>query len=320
MGTPDFAVPSLDILLRAPYSVVGVVTSPDKPSGRGQKMKYSPVKEYALENNLPVFQPKNLKDPDFISQLYSLKANLFIVVAFRMLPAVVWQMPRLGTFNLHASLLPQYRGAAPINWAIINGEKVTGLTTFFIDEKIDTGKIIFTEKINIDQNKNAGDLHDRMMLKGALLVLQTVRAIENDSLNIVPQDSLIDQNLSLKPAPKIFREDCEIDWNKGLTDIYNFIRGLSPYPCSFTNLISPDGDTRIIKVYRAEKATGIRKTEFNVGSILTDNKSFLMIGCEDGFINIIEIQIEGKKRMNIEDFLKGFQISNAWNAGKISTF
>ena len=282
-------------------------------------MKYSPVKEYALENNLPVYQPRNLKDPDFISQLSSLKADLFIVVAFRMLPAVVWQMPRLGTFNLHASLLPQYRGAAPINWAIINGEKVTGLTTFFIDEKIDTGKIISKEKIEIDQNENAGDLHDQMMHKGALLVLQTVRAIENDSLNLVPQDSLIDQNLSLKPAPKIFKEDCEINWNRRKDDVFNFIRGLSPYPCSFTHLISPEQNVNIVKIYKVDISKDHNEKE-PPGSIKTDNKSFLKVRCEDGYLDLKEIQLQSKKRMNIEEFLRGFQISNAWSAGKISTF
>jgi len=314
MGTPDFAVPTLDVLLKAPYEIAGVVTSPDKPSGRGQKMRPSPVKEYAIECNLPVFQPKNLKDPTFISQLSSLKADLFIVVAFRMLPEVVWKMPPLGTFNLHASLLPQYRGAAPINWAIINGEKETGLTPFFIDEKIDTGKILLREEIAIDENESAGDLHDRMMLKGALLVLQTIRAIENGSIKVIPQDSLVDKNIPIQVAPKIFKDDCEINWNRNTTEIFNFIRGLSPYPCSFTHFISPDQDSQILKIYKAELYEGPNDNKLQ-GSIKTDNIDFLKIRCEDGYLNIKEIQLQSKKRMNIEEFLRGFQISNDWKAG-----
>jgi len=314
MGTPDFAVPTLDVLIKAPYEIAGVVTSPDKPSGRGQKMRPSPVKEYAIECNLPVFQPKNLKDPTFISQLSSLQADLFIVVAFRMLPEVAWKMPPLGTFNLHASLLPQYRGAAPINWAIINGEKETGLTTFFIDEKIDTGKILFREEIAIDENESAGDLHDRMMLKGALLVLQTVRAIECGSNKVIPQESLVNKNIPIHQAPKIFRDDCEINWNRNTTEIFNFIRGLSPYPCSYTHLISPEQDSHKVKIYRSEIYVDANDNELPA-SIKTDNKGFLRIRCKDGYLNIKEIQLQSKKRMNIEEFLRGFQISCDWKAG-----
>jgi len=317
MGTPDFAVPTLDTLIRAPYSVVSVVTSPDKPSGRGQKLRMSPVKEYSVENNLKVLQPKNLKDPDFISQLEKLEADLFIVVAFRMLPKDVWKMPPLGTFNLHASLLPQYRGAAPINWAIINGEKESGLTTFMIDEKIDTGKILFQERMEIDPHENAGDLHDRMMLKGALLVVQTVRAIENDNIQAIPQAKFVDNNITVKQAFKIFKEDCEIIWDKPVNDNYNFIRGLSPYPGSYSYLISPDENTHLVKIYKAEFSENL-KDDNPVGSIKTDNKNFLLIKSRDGYLDIKVIQLQSKKRMDIHEFLRGFQISERWKVGKIS--
>ncbi|OQX78486.1 MAG: methionyl-tRNA formyltransferase [Bacteroidetes bacterium 4484_249] len=315
MGTPDFAVPGLDILMKHGYNIAGVVTAADKPAGRGRKIKYSPVKKFALENNIPVFQPTNLKENDFVKKLKSLKPDLFIVVAFRMLPKVIWQIPKFGTFNLHASLLPQYRGAAPINWAIINGEKETGVTTFFIDEKIDTGKIIFTEKTEIGEDENAGDLHDRLMEMGAGLILKTVRAIENRDFKLIDQDNLNIQSSNLKPAPKIYKDDCKINWNRNTNDIYNFIRGLSPYPTAFTKLVAPDKTTRIVKIFKAGKID-YKPENFQPenlpGSIYTDGKNYLKVYCNDGLLDIEEIQMEGKRRMKMDEFLRGFSINNEW--------
>ncbi|MCD4663713.1 MAG: methionyl-tRNA formyltransferase [Bacteroidales bacterium] len=310
MGTPDFAVPSLDILVKNDFDVVGVVTSLDKPAGRGRKITHSPVKEYAVANNLPVLQPNNLKDKYFINQLKSLNPDLQVVVAFRMLPEVVWGMPPLGTFNLHASLLPQYRGAAPINRAIINGETETGVTTFFLDKEIDTGKIILSEKIAIGNEETAGELHDRLMEEGAKLVLLTIETISESNYKLKSQNDLITSEISLKKAPKIFKEDCRVDWKLGVDNIYNFIRGLSPYPSAFTELLSPAGETWMLKIYKAQKI--LQDKNPVVGTIQTDGKSYLNILCADGFISIIEIQLAGKRRMNITEFLKGFTINDAW--------
>ena len=305
MGTPDFAVPALDILVQHNYNVVGVITAPDKPAGRGQQLHQSAVKKYAVENGLRILQPEKLKNPDFIQELKSLEANLFIVVAFRMLPEIVWQMPEFGTFNLHASLLPQYRGAAPINWAIINGEKETGVTTFFLQHEIDTGNIIMQEKINIEDEDNAGTVHDKLMNAGSALVLKTVQAIENDNVIESPQ-SIVDSR-QLKHAPKIYKESCEINWEKTAQEIHNLIRGLSPYPTAFTYL---NGKT--LKVYVAQICSCQREPAPVLEHILsskvrysTDNKNYLSFKCYDGWLDILELQLEGKKRMKVDEFLRG---------------
>ncbi|HCQ29889.1 MAG TPA: methionyl-tRNA formyltransferase [Flavobacteriales bacterium] len=298
MGTPDFAVPSLDILLKHNYNIVAVVTAPDKPAGRGRKLQQSAVKKYALEHNLPVLQPVNLKAPDFIEELKSYNANLQIVVAFRMLPEVVWNMPELGTFNLHASLLPKYRGAAPINWAIINGEKETGVTTFFLQHEIDTGEIIMQEKVQISETDTAGTLHDKLMLIGADVVLKTVQSIENGSVKTSPQDDKM-----ACPAPKIFKKDCLIDWNNSNESLYNKIRGLSPYPTAFTYLKSKSGDRKVLKIYFTEKIND--KPAKKPGTIITDNKSYIHVSTADGLLILTDLQLEGKKRLAIKDFLNG---------------
>ncbi len=316
MGTPDFAVPSLDILVLHNYTIVGVVTVPDKPSGRGQHLNQSAVKKYAVEKNLKVLQPEKLKNAEFIAELKSLQANLFIVVAFRMLPEIVWQMPEYGTFNLHASLLPQYRGAAPINWAVINGEKETGVTTFFLQHEIDTGNIILQEKINIEESDNAGSVHDKLMNIGSSLVLKTVQSIERNEVNEIPQLTTYDlAHTTIKHAPKIFKETCLIDWNKTALEIHNLIRGLSPYPTAFTHL-----EGKVLKIFASqirqlsidnsqwiESSTidhGLSSTNFK-----TDNKSFLSIKCADTYLDILELQLEGKKRMRIDEFLRGYKFN-----------
>ena len=309
MGTPDFAVASLDILVQKNYDVVGVITAPDKPAGRGQQLQQSAVKKYAVEKGLRILQPEKLKNPEFIAELKALEANLFIVVAFRMLPEMVWQMPEYGTFNLHASLLPQYRGAAPINWAVINGEKETGVTTFFLQHEIDTGDIILQEKIKIDENDNAGTVHDKLMNLGSGLVLKTVHAIENDEVKETPQSlATHDSRLTtIKHAPKIFKETCLIDWQKSASEIHNLIRGLSPYPAAFTFL---NGKT--LKVYAAQ-ISGIQREaapvlEHILDSIVrysTDYKTYLSFKCADGWLDILELQLEGKKRMKVDEFLRG---------------
>ncbi|HCM76773.1 MAG TPA: methionyl-tRNA formyltransferase [Cytophagales bacterium] len=296
MGTPEFAVPSLQALIDHQYNVVAVITAPDKPQGRGQKLTPSPVKECALKYEVPVLQPANLKDPDFISELKSYNANLQVVVAFRMLPEVVWSMPALGTFNLHASLLPQYRGAAPINWAIINGEKETGVTTFFLKHEIDTGSIIFQEKETIHDNDNAGSLYERLMNKGATLVLKTVQSIEKGDYPSIPQQ----EQIEIKHAPKIFKETCEINWNQNSQQIINFIRGLSPYPAAWTKI-----NNKTFKVFQASIAPS---TSQSVEPILTDQKNYLYFKSKDGGVSVDELQPEGKKRMNIADFFRGNQI------------
>jgi methionyl-tRNA formyltransferase len=295
MGTPDFAIPSLQILIENKYDVVAVITAPDKPRGRGRKLSPSPVKFFALQHNIPVLQPTNLKDPAFIEELSSFQANLQIVVAFRMLPEVVWSMPKYGTFNLHASLLPDYRGAAPINWVLINGESKTGLTTFFIKQKIDTGNVIFSEEIDISYDDDAGSLHDRMMIIGGELILKTVRAIEKGNYSISRQKERPD----LKKAPKIFREMCEINWNKSPEEIYNFIRGLSPFPGAWTIL-----NNKMYKIYKVKVSDEFEKVG-KAGDYLTDTKTYLKMYCTRGMVSVIEWQPEGKKRMKIEDFFRG---------------
>lgn len=300
MGTPDFAVASLDALIKAGFDVVGVVTAPDKPAGRGQKINESAVKKYALVNNLNILQPVKLKDEVFLDELKSLKADLQVVVAFRMLPEVVWNMPPKGTINLHASLLPQYRGAAPINWAILNGEKESGVTTFFLKHEIDTGDIILAEKVTISNEMTAGELHDQLMVIGADLLVKTVKSIQDDTYKEKPQDSF-DETV-LKHAPKIFKNDCEINWQQTTSQIHNHIRGLSPYPTAFTHI-----NGKMLKIFRA--STEISKHQITPGSFLTDNKNYLKFATADGFISLQEIQLEGKKRMQTEEFLRGVNLT-----------
>ncbi len=295
MGTPEFAVPSLSALVENGYEVVGVVTAPDKPSGRGLQMNPSDVKVCAEKHGLRVLQPTNLKAPEFIEELKSLNANLQIVVAFRMLPEIVWSMPQLGTFNLHASLLPQYRGAAPINWAIINGEKKTGVTTFFLKHEIDTGSILFQEKETIQPDDDAGTLYQRLMIKGAQLVLKTVQLIESGDYKPVPQT----ESGELKHAPKLFRETSVIDWNKRAVDIVNLVRGLSPYPAAWTTLAE--------KNYKVFRSSVVTRKPASPGTIDTDNKTYLHVRASDGWVSIDELQPEGKKRMKTADFLRGFK-------------
>ena len=295
MGTPEFAVPSLEILVQNKFNVVAVITSPDKPQGRGQKLTPSPIKECALKYNIPVLQPTNLKSPQFVEELKSYHANLQIVVAFRMLPEVIWSMPALGTFNLHGSLLPQYRGAAPINWAIINGEKETGVTTFFLKQEIDTGSIIFQEKEPILDEDNVGTMYDRLMHKGAQLVLKTVKAIEQDDYPILAQA----ESSEIKHAPKIFKETCRINWNQSREQIRNFVRGLSPYPTAWTII----GD-KTFKIYKCSHAHAKSET-LQCGEFITDNKTYLYFKAKDGMLSIDELQPEGKKRMNVQEFFRG---------------
>ena len=305
MGTPEFAVPSLESLLIENYNIVGVITSPDKPAGRGLEIQQSPVKQFALKNNLKVLQPVNLKAPAFIQELKDLAPDLQVVVAFRMLPDDVWQLPPFGTFNLHASLLPDYRGAAPINRVIINGETKTGVTTFFIEHDIDTGKIISQEEVPIDKNDTAGDLYDKLKTEGAKLVSKTVDAIAKDSYKLIDQLKLFTKGQDLKKAPKIHKEDCKINWNKEPVEIFNFIRGLSPYPTAWTEIISESGKKFMLKIFASDYS--ISDHDLNPGEILSDHRTFLKIAVNEGFINVNNLQLEGKKRMNIEDFLRGFQ-------------
>lgn len=308
MGTPDFAVEPLKELVENGYNVVGCITMPDKQAGRGHKIQFSPVKEYALSQNIPLLQPEKLKDQDFLNALKEWKADLQIVVAFRMLPEVVWSMPRLGTFNLHASLLPQYRGAAPINWAIINGEKETGITTFFLTHEIDTGKIILQEKIAVGPNDNVGLIHDKLMLQGAKLVTQTVDKILDKSAEATEQKEFYTDESELKSAPKIFKETCKIDFNKTAEEIHNFVRGLSPYPAAWCNLTLPTGETITAKIYETEICS--EDCSGNLGTIDTDKKKFLKIAVKGGKISIKSIQIPGKKRLAIDEFLRGFKIED----------
>ena len=315
MGTPEFAVAPLDALIKSGHKVVGVVTVADKASGRGLKINESAVKKYAVENNIPVLQPVSLKDPEFLDALRAWKADLFVVVAFRMLPKVVWEMPPMGTFNLHAALLPQYRGAAPINWAVINGDKATGVTTFMIDDGMDTGKIMYREQYIIDPDENVGSVHDNLMEIGSRLVVQTVDAIFDGSVEYRVQRSFIQGSEILRPAPKLSRELCHIDWNGKTRHIYNLIRGLSPYPAAFTELAKGDKVTQM-KIYETEKITGEAFTEMlsrsgleaaKPGKVLSDGKTYLAVTTADGAISIKELQLAGKKRMAVKDFLIGFR-------------
>jgi methionyl-tRNA formyltransferase len=320
MGTPEFAVASLDALVKAGCNIVGVITAPDKPAGRGMELQQSAVKKYAVENNLHVLQPEKLKNPAFLAELKSLNADLQIVVAFRMLPELVWNMPPMGSVNLHGSLLPQYRGAAPINWAVINGEKETGVTTFKLKHEIDTGDILLQESFPIADTDNAGDVHDRMKKIGAAVLVKTVIGLASGTLNERPQTSGVSGDPSdvsgqiaetnsrltthdsrlLKHAPKIFTETCKIDWNKPVDEVFNLIRGLAPYPAAFTFL-----QEKKLKIYKSEK---IHESSKDIpGSFKTDSKSFLHFACNDGYISITELQLEGKKKMAIADFLRGYR-------------
>ncbi|MDH6309676.1 methionyl-tRNA formyltransferase [Dysgonomonas sp. PFB1-18] len=308
MGTPDFAVESLRILVENGYNIVGVITMPDKPSGRGHKIQYSAVKKYALEHDLPLLQPDKLKDESFLKDLRAWNADLQIVVAFRMLPEVVWDMPRLGTFNLHGSLLPQYRGAAPINWAIINGEKETGVTTFFLTHEIDTGKIILQDKVSVGENDNAGKIHDELMHLGANLVRKTVDMIIEDKISAVDQSQFYKDENDLKAAPKIFKETCRIDWDKPAKAIHNHIRGLSPYPAAWTELYVEGKEPQMVKIYASEVVGN--DEPHKVGNISTDNKLYLHVGCADGSVSITEIQFAGKRAMKIDEVLRGYKFED----------
>lgn len=298
MGTPDFAVTTLKALVENGHKVVGVITAPDKPAGRGRKIRESAVKLYAKEQNLPILQPLRLKDPTFLNQLKELKANLQIVVAFRMLPEVVWKMPDLGTFNLHASLLPDYRGAAPINWAIINGEKETGVTTFFINENIDTGAILLQEKVEITEEDNAGSLHDSLMQLGADLVLKTVKQIAEGEAEAIPQPSLG----TTKEAPKLNKDNCRIRWEDTAENIYNHIRGLSPYPSAWTSLRNGDKELDL-KIFQAKYERTVHKEEY--GTVLSNKKEW-KVAAKGGLIHLLEVQLSGKKRMPVSALLNGF--------------
>ena len=300
MGTPEFAVPSLDKLYEAGYEIAAVITAPDKPAGRGMQLTESAVKKYAQSKNLKILQPEKLKNSEFLEELKSLNADLQVVVAFRMLPETVWSLPPLGTINLHSSLLPQYRGAAPINWVIINGEKETGITTFKLQHEIDTGNILLQKKIKIEDDESAGSLHDRMMIAGADLLLQTINKLTEGTLKEKQQDSGISTTGALHYAPKIFTETCEIKWDIPCKNIFNLIRGLSPYPTAFTFL-----QGKKIKIYKAEKEYSSKVPQ--PGQMETDHKTFMKFSCTDGFIHLLEIQLEGKKRMPIKDFLRGWR-------------
>tara|TARA_B100000674_G_scaffold57075_1_gene39778 strand:- start:20562 stop:21506 length:945 start_codon:yes stop_codon:yes gene_type:complete len=303
LGTPDFAVASLKALVDNDFDVVGVVTMPDKKSGRGMKMRESAVKKYALERSLPVLQPENLKDESFQLKLKELNPDLQIIVAFRMLPASVWQLPKFGTFNLHGSLLPDYRGAAPINWVLINGEKETGVTTFFLEHEIDTGEIIDFAKVEIDSNETAGELHDKLMIIGADLVLKTTRKIISGSVSTKKQNDIL-QGQKPKLAYKIFKETCRINWEDEAEKIHNLIRGLSPYPGAFSYFKFPDGKEIGFKIFKAEKSDN----KLNPGTIKTDGKKIFFIGCGEGSIQIQELQLAGKKRMPVQSFLQGINL------------
>lgn len=309
MGTPEFAVEPLKRLVEGGYNVVGCITMPDKEAGRGHHIQFSPVKEYALSQNIPLLQPEKLKDEQFLSDLRNWKADIQIVVAFRMLPEVVWNMPRLGTFNLHASLLPQYRGAAPINWAVVNGEKETGVTTFFLTHEIDTGKIIRQKKLVIGENDCVGDVHDRLMDMGADLVTETMDIILGGDITTYEQKCFYKDERELKPAPKIFKETCRINWNQDVKTIHNFVRGFSPYPAAWCNLIDPQGNTIIVKIFETEKIESNHNQA--IGSFKFDKK-FIDIAVNDGYIRIKSLQIPGKKRLSTEEFLRGFKLTEEY--------
>ncbi|HZJ79690.1 MAG TPA: methionyl-tRNA formyltransferase [Dysgonamonadaceae bacterium] len=302
LGTPSFAVETLKLLVENQYNVVGVVTMPDKPAGRGHKLQESDVKKYAKSHNLPVLQPTNLKDEEFIEELKTLKADMNIVVAFRMLPEVVWDMPKHGTYNLHGSLLPQYRGAAPINWAIINGEAETGVTTFKLVHEIDTGQIAHQAKIEIGERDNAGTIHDKLMVVGAQLMLKTVDAIIDGSITLQAQNPNAEE---LKPAPKIFKDTCRIDWNSTAYEVDHFIRGLSPYPAAHTTLVR-DGESFNIKIFDVQPI--IEKHNYSIGTIVQPHPKQLNVAVSNGFITVLELQVEGRRRMKTVDFLNGFSL------------
>jgi methionyl-tRNA formyltransferase len=307
MGTPEFAVASLDALVKAGCNIVGVITAPDKPSGRGMQPGQSEVKKFALEHNLELLQPEKLRNEDFLSELKSLQADLQVVVAFRMLPEVVWNMPAMGTINLHGSLLPQYRGAAPINWAVINGEKETGVTTFKLKHEIDTGNILMQESFSIGENETAGEVHDRMKAIGAQLLMKTIKGLADGSLKETTQRMfenfrLPTPGLPPKHAPKIFSETCKINFSKTVNEAHNLIRGLSPFPGAFTYM-----DNKTLKIFKSEKETGAVKSK--AGEYETDGKTFLKFACQDGYILIKELQLEGKKKMGVEDFLRGYRFA-----------
>ncbi len=300
MGTPDFAVATLHALIEANQNIVGVITAPDKPAGRGRKLKQSAVKEYALKQNLNILQPTNLKNQDFLESLNALNVDLQIVVAFRMLPKQVWSMPKLGTFNLHASLLPDYRGAAPINWVVINGETKTGVTTFFINEKIDTGGILLQKEIKISPITSAGDLHDELMLVGSELVVQTVQLIQNNDYQIKNQPVA-----DLKPAPKLNKNNCKIDWNQSLNQVFNHIRGLSPYPAAYSSIYN-NNETIEIKIYKTSKIK--EEHSFKSGKIVFTKKE-IKVAVKGGFINILELKLAGKRKMDTKSLLNGYTFS-----------
>ena len=309
MGTPDFAVEPLRCLIQGGYNVVGVITMPDKPAGRGHKIQYSPVKQYALEHRLPLLQPEKLKDETFVEELRAWKADLQIVVAFRMLPEVVWNMPRLGTFNLHASLLPQYRGAAPINWAVINGDKETGITTFFLKHEIDTGEVIQQVRVPIGDTDNVGVVHDKLMMLGGRLVTETVDAILAGTVESIPQEKMV-QVGELRLAPKIFKDTCRIDWNQSVKRIYDFIRGLSPYPAAWTELVQPDGAVVVLKIFETEKI--FQSHQLEPGTLLTDGKTYIRVATMDGMIEIHPLQLPGKKRLKTDELLRGFHLTEEY--------
>jgi methionyl-tRNA formyltransferase len=303
MGTPDFAVASLDALVNAGCNIVGVITAPDKPAGRGMKLTESAVKKYAVEKNLNILQPEKLKNPEFIEQLRSLKADLQIVVAFRMLPEIVWNMPPLGTVNLHGSLLPQYRGAAPIHWAVINGEKETGVTTFKLKHEIDTGDILLQQSFPIGEDETTGEVHDRMKIIGANLLVETVKQLAGGNVKETDQSIIANSgSVELKHAPKIFTDTCQIHWDEPAGKIHNFVRGLSPFPGALTTL-----DDKILKVYRSKKE--ITSHTNPTGKVLSDGKTFLKYACVDGYTHILDLQLEGKKRMLVVDFLRGYHFN-----------
>jgi len=307
MGTPEFAVESLRCLVEGGYNVVGVITMPDKPAGRGHKIQFSPVKQYALDHNLPLLQPEKLKDETFIEALRAWKADLQIVVAFRMLPEAVWNMPRYGTFNLHASLLPQYRGAAPINWAVMNGDTETGITTFFLKHEIDTGEVIQQVKVPIADTDDVGTIHDKLMMLGGKLVVETVDAIIDGTVKSIPQEEMAVVG-ELRPAPKIFKDTCRISWQNPVKHIYDHIRGLSPYPAAWTELLQPGVEAPLpVKIFQTEKIN--RPHQLPAGSIVTDGKTYLHVAASDGFVGILSLQLPGKKRLHIDELLRGFKIT-----------
>ncbi len=306
MGTPQFAVEPLKALLTEGYNIAAVVTTPDKPAGRGQKLSQSAVKQFAISNGLKVLQPQNLKDPSFINELTSIKPHIMVVVAFRMLPEVVWAIPTLGTFNLHASLLPNYRGAAPINWAIINGESKTGLTTFLIDHQIDTGNILLRQEVDINPNETAGDLHDRLMPIGGELVVKTIDLLAQGNVKPISQEELVEQGNEPKMAPKLFKETIRIDWSINVKSVFNFVRGLSPYPAAWSTLEDSTGNEQSVKIFKA-KIIETNESHPAVGEIKTDGRTYIYVKCGKGSLAIEELQLAGKKNLPVKDFLLGFR-------------